>query len=132
MNNEEMTDLEFFETSTCGHTMGHVMDAVFRIRNPEDAARFYRGYVEYLKTKVDLDPGGSAEQIAKSNIGFCFGEGMPSKLIAMWIKVCGATHPVFGTTLPTPEEAFRLGQKMGEKMRKKARKKARTGSHGTR
>lgn len=102
------------------HTIGDLISAVMKIDNKTDAALFYRGYLEWLNNLppgVDKSEILTPEQVAKSNIGWCFGEGMSDKMIEMWNKVTGATHPVFGTMTPTPEEAFQAGMKLGEKKR---------------
>jgi len=107
------------------HTIGDLISAVMAIDNKTDAALFYRGYVEWLKNPppgVEKNEIDNPEQVAKSNIGWCFGEGMDDKMIEMWNKVTGASHPVFGSMTPTPEEAFQAGMKMGEESKKKRQK----------
>ena len=104
------------------HTIGDLISAVMTIDNKADAALFYRGYVEWLKNPppgVEKNEIDNPEQVAKSNIGWCFGEGMDDKMIEMWNKVTGASHPVFGSMTPTPEEAFQAGMKLGEETKKK-------------
>lgn len=93
-------------------TIGALIDATMSIRDPEDAAAFYVGMVEYLNEQPDLDPRG-AEYVAKANIGWCFGEGMYPELKAMWNDVTGATHPVFDMSSPSATEAFAAGMKHG-------------------
>jgi len=96
------------------HTIGDFISAVFKINNKADAALFYRGYLEWLSKLPKKEKSGKLtdEQVAKSNIGWCFGEGMDSKMIKMWNKVTGAAHPIFGAMTPTPEEAFKAGMKL--------------------
>lgn len=93
-------DKEFFikKVGSDKHTIGDFIRAVLDIDNKEDAERFIRGYMEWLKEQPDLDERGP-EFVMRSNIGWCFGEGMKPERIAMWNKVCGATHPVFGTAV---------------------------------
>ena len=92
-----------------GHSIGELIRAVFSIYTKEDALSFYEGYVKYLeKFPENKDKAG---QIARSNIGWCFGEGMKPDLIRMWSEVCNASHPIFGRVMPTAEEAFSLGAK---------------------
>jgi hypothetical protein len=104
------------------HTIGDFVSAVMKIDNKTDAALFYRGYLEWLSKLPKKEKEGSEnltdEQVAKSNIGWCFGEGMSSKKIEMWNKVTGAVHPIFGTMIPTPEEAVKAGMKIGAKLKK--------------
>lgn len=89
-------------------TIGHLCGAVFSMHREEDAAQFYSEYVEWLRNQPDLKQ--PAETIARANIGWFFGEGMPDTDRAMWRKV-GASHPVFGgmETIPSPQEAFAAG-----------------------
>lgn len=114
-----MTDLEFFDSFNC-KTMGDVIAAIFKIDNPEDAGQFYRGYVQDIRLNVPPGPGLilDAEKIAQSNIGWTFGEGMSQERIDMWVAATGASHPFFGTKLPTSEEAFKMGVAAGEKMKR--------------
>lgn len=102
------------------HNLGEFISAVFSVDNEKDAKEFYDGYVEYLKVELAKKPdphGMTAEQIARGNVGWCFGEGMQQKKVAMWSKI-GASHPVFGVSVPTPTEAVDMGVKKGETMRK--------------
>lgn len=100
------------------HTIGDFTRAVMAIASDQDARLFYDGYLRYL----DLLPAEkrsqryTPEEVAKGNIGWCFGEGMAPERIAMWVKACGAAHPVFGTfdPPPTPEEAFAAGLRAGQ------------------
>jgi len=106
---------EFKERPEGKHTIGDYIGAVLAIEKPEDARRFYEGNVEYLAAAPRLsDP---PEKIARANLGWCFGEGMKPERVEMWIKVCDASHPVFGTKRPTAREAFRAGLKLGKERR---------------
>lgn len=98
------------------YTIGDLVRAILSIHDEAEAAEFYRTYVEYIKVVNQLDP---PENVAKSNIGWCFGEGMAPKEIAMWRKVCGASHPIFGsmTPLPSSEDAINAGLKAGQELR---------------
>ena len=93
-------------------TIGSFISATMSITDPEDAAAFYAGLVDNLNSQPDLNPRG-AEYVARANIGWCFGEGMKPELIAMWSAVTGASHPVFGTTMPsTSKESFDAGVRL--------------------
>jgi hypothetical protein len=81
------------------HTIGEFINAVFSVKTEQDAKLFYDGYLLYLdKHQCDEDNPRhlTVEQVAQSNIGWCFGEGMKPEYIRMWSKVCKASHPVFG------------------------------------
>jgi hypothetical protein len=92
------------------------------IENGTDAKTFFDGYVKVLsevpEEKRNWDADRTAADVARSNIGWFFGEGMSPEKIKMWSEVTGASHPAFGISTPTPQEALEIGLKMGEKMRK--------------
>ncbi len=106
---------EFPERREGGHTIGDFVQAVLAITDPDDACLFYEGCVSHLASQPDLTD--TPEAIAKSNIGWCFGEGMGSLYVHMWREVCQATHPIFGPTQPSPEEAFAAGIEAGKAIR---------------
>jgi hypothetical protein len=83
------------------HTIGDFIGAVMVIDTPENARQFYEGYLTYLENQPDrtMPP----EAVARANIGWCFGEGLAQEKIEMWIHVCHAAHPMFGTTKPSTE-----------------------------
>jgi hypothetical protein len=113
-----MTDLEFYNEKCGGKTIGHLIQAVLKIDNPEDALRFYRGEVARIQAEIDTGTWESkctAEQGASWNIGWCYGEGMSSERIQMWVDATNASHPVFGTIMPTPEAAYTAGLAAGER-----------------
>ena len=97
-----------------GFTMGDTVNAILEVSSMEDAKDFFDGYVEDITCRRGKSQE-EAEGTARSNIGFCFGEGMSKKRIAMWIQACGAAHPVFGTVMPSGEQAFKMGQAHGER-----------------
>src|SRR3990172_8666847 len=97
------TNVSFKDRTHADHHTSDFIRTVFSIKNEGDAKKFYRGYVEWLKDRHKTgDP--APEVVAKANVCWVFGEGMERSLIQMWIKACGAAHPVFGTKIPTPEE----------------------------
>jgi hypothetical protein len=108
------------------HTIGTFIKAVFMVGNEKDAREFIEGEIAYiLKNSTDPmlhqeDPKMNrleAIKIARSNIGWCFGEGMDKEKIAMWIKATQSSHPVFGTRIPTSDQAFNAGKKIGKAIR---------------
>ncbi len=99
------------------NTMGDIMDAIFKIHDAAEAKQFFDDYVEFVKQDR---PDQNALDVVKSNIGWMFGEGaLSERQIAMWAAL-GASHPVFGTTQPTAEEAFKKGLEMGERMKRES------------
>lgn len=104
--------------SKTGWTIGDLYNAVLAIHDGAGARAFYEEYVLWTKTHA-ADPQfrsqEGAESLAKANIGWIFGEGMPSADVTMWTEACGAEHPVFGRGIltVTPEEAFEAGLQRG-------------------
>jgi hypothetical protein len=101
-------------------TLRDLVRAVLAISEPADARRFFEGYVEHLAARgrwSSLDP---VLKIARTNIGWCFGEGMTKERRWMWVVATGASHPIFGMMEddPSPESAFEAGRRMGELMRR--------------
>lgn len=107
----------FKPRTVANHTIGDFIGAVFSIDNEEDAKAFYASYVDYLSGIPN--PKHTPEEIANSNIGWCYGEGMTTEKIRMWNKATDARHPVLGSMdpPPTPEESFVAGIKYGRTMK---------------
>jgi len=123
-----MTDQEFFMQKVGdkgeGHTIGQYRDAIYRITEVEEAQRFFRGSVAWIaeqrKTHPEATspPGMSDEQIARDNIGYLLGYlcgEEHTRKAKFWADACGAVHPIFGTKVPTPEEAFAAGQEWAKR-----------------
>ncbi len=111
-NMESYTHLELDEGD---FTMGALVSAIMEIDDEAEAKLFYDGYVVYQTNYPGTTLGDyPAEKVVKSNIGWCFGEGMKPELRDMWVRLCGASHPVFGTTVPSPQEALEAGIRLGE------------------
>lgn len=112
-------DLFFYEMLVHGmspartHTAAF-FDAVLSIQNSEQAVKFFRGCVQFFLRKNPHLGVARIEQIVRSDIGYCFGEGMPPAMRKMWHSTTGAVHPYFGTSDPDPLTAFVLGLKLGE------------------
>ena len=121
-----MTDREFFEAKVHDkdgvHTIGDLVGAILSIHDEEDATHFYRGYRAWMDAHwnedgfLASDNTNTPDQIVKSNIGWCYGEGMPQADREMWIRVSGASHPVFGQSMPSPTDAFATGQAEGKRI----------------
>ncbi len=92
------------------HTIGEFINAVLRVETEAQAKEFYAGYLAYQSGYHPGDPKED-ERVARSNIGWCFGEGMAPDRVAMWSRIVGASHPVFGSMIPSPSQAFSLGKK---------------------
>lgn len=96
------------------YTIGELGTAIFAIHDPKSAKSFFEDYVQWARihAHANYQTDEGARRLARANIGWFFGEGMPQIDINMWVKACGAVHPVFGNmaTPPTPEEAFYAGR----------------------
>lgn len=104
------------------HTIGDIVRATLTIKTEADARRFYEGQIDWLLKRFKEKFKGNREEaavVARSNIGWCFGEGMGQDRIDMWNRTTKAFHPGFGTQIPTPAEAFAAGKAMGEAARAK-------------
>jgi hypothetical protein len=80
-----------------------LIDAITRVSSPEEAQEFMTAYRE-------VNPH------ANENVGWIIGEvdRDVGRRIIEWFR---CSHPVFGITFPTAEEAFRKGVEMGEAMK---------------
>lgn len=97
-------------------TVGEFVNAVCSIHDEELAKAFVERYTEYLNAHPP-ENGARTEDLIKFNVGWCFGEGMAPEDKAMWNKICGALHPVFGLESPSFSEALVKGYEEGMKMR---------------
>jgi len=96
-------------------TIGDFVEAVLSVKGEVEARLFLEGYVMHMIQEHPERALNENERIARDNIGFCFGEGMPISLKVMW-KSIGVSHPFFPTLDPTPEQAFEAGVRWGERM----------------
>lgn len=80
-----------------------LLDAVAKVGSPEEAQEFLSAYRQ-------VNP------YAEDNIGWMIGD-VDRDLGGRIIEWFGCSHPVFGTTFPTPEEAFSKGLEMGRAMK---------------
>ena len=118
---------KFSERTVMEPQKSDIWKAILRVKTTDVAKRFYTGFIVWLGKMQEREKVKSqmtAEAVAKDNIGWCYGEGMSPDQIRMWVEVCGAHHPVFGTKIPSAEEAYKLGLKYVEKMEERELKKA--------
>jgi hypothetical protein len=81
-----------------GPTIGHLMDAILAVESREEAQRFMAAY-------------RAENPHALSNVGYLAGycDTETAKRIWDWFE---CAHPIFGTHVPSPKEAFAAGQKL--------------------
>lgn len=91
-------------------SMGDLIDAVTGCINREEAQEFMAQY-------------RAESPYARENIGYLAGylSREQATRVFDWFEV---SHPVFGTSFPTAEEAFAAGLKMGELSQKYGAEKA--------
>jgi hypothetical protein len=107
----------FTERAPGAHTIGDFIRAVLAIEEEADARRFFDGHVAWLEAQPERTL--PALDMARANVGWCFGEGMTPEHVAMWHRLTGSAHPVFGTSKPTPEQAFAAGMSARRKARRR-------------
>src|SRR4051812_10595757 len=95
------------------HLVRDLIKAVLKIKNETDARDFFDGYMDHLKIVESSD---RALSIARSNIGWCFGEGMSPDKITMWRRVCEAAHPALRFSPegnpPSADECLQAGMEL--------------------
>lgn len=115
---DDQAALDFYTRLTGAKATTSISDfieAVMSVKGETEAKLFLEGYVMYMMQEHPERVLNEHERIARDNIGFCFGEGMPISLKVMW-RSLGVTHPFFGSLDPTPAQAFEAGVRWGERM----------------
>jgi hypothetical protein len=103
-------------------TYGALMDAAVKIAKEGDkdtAAELLGAYAEWQFANAETPiTRERADEIARSNIGY--GSGYYSAETATAVReVFDVSHPIFGRTNPTPDEALAAGIKRGEAAKRK-------------
>jgi len=102
-------------------TYGETLSPAMTITDPKDAEQYLRDYVAFIQKYLDKEPNKedkTAEEIAKSNLGYWAGyyDNATRERVE---RLFNCAHPVFGTIkdngAPTPEQAFNAGKKLSEK-----------------
>lgn len=102
---------------------GNMIDAMVEIARAGaeyEAAEYIDAYAKFIRERVEAgeltcdDP----HERALANIGYeaAYQDSETARLI--W-ETFNTSHPIFGRTIPSPEEAFAAGVKMGEEIRGK-------------
>ena len=84
-------------------TYGDIGNALKEFKSPEEAREFMRLYSETTPH-------------AYANVGYITGyfDGETAARLQEW---CQTSHPIFGRTRPTPEQAIEAGKKLGRERR---------------
>ena len=94
-------------------TFGECLNPAMEITDKKDAEQYLAAYVSYIQKHLDKDPrtdGKTALDIAKINIGYYAGY-YDSETGRRVNSLFCCSHPVFGDSIPTAEEAFECGKK---------------------
>ena len=89
-------------------TIGDLMNAIWSVESEGEMRPFFDGYVVYLQGRDDCD---NPEGVARSNIGWMFGEGMAQDRIELWVRTTQSSHPILGTMVRSfsPDELMQQG-----------------------
>lgn len=77
--------------------IGDLMSAIWSIDSEDDARQFFAGHVADIQRQINegaWDSRYTAEEGARANIGWMYGEGMDPERIAMWRRSTGSEHPI--------------------------------------
>ena len=103
-----------------GTTLGDLYKDAMEITDQEEADRYLEALIEfgmlYGQTREE------AMSIQKQNLGY-FAGYYDNETMVRVNRLFKTTHPVFGDTTPTAEEAFEMGRKEGERIKKEAEDK---------
>ena len=97
---------------TSNMTIGELFNELCAIPSQQEAAAFWRDYVQYLNRPEAELKGGAPESVAASNIGYVMGYGTPEQRERVYglFSAFNVSHPVFGRSEPTASEAFAAGR----------------------
>jgi hypothetical protein len=98
-------------------TYGESLGPAMQITEQDKANEYYEALME-RHMRITDDSRKRAEQVIKSNLGYYAGY-YSSDVIDRVQRFYNCSHPIFGKTQPTPEQAFKKGQEFGEKLRRK-------------
>lgn len=91
-------------------TYGEILQPAMAVETQEQADEFMEKYIEW-HMKQHGSTKKHALDVAMENIGYYTGycDNETAKRVMRLFKT---SHPVFGTSTPTPEEAFEAGKNM--------------------
>jgi len=93
--------------------LGHAME----IKTQKEANEYFEALVEYHMNMFKI-PREESEKDVKSNLGYWAGY-YDNKTMKRVNKLFKTSHPVFGNVVPTPEEAFKMGEDLGKEISSK-------------
>lgn len=99
-------------------TYGEALDPAMKITNQEDADQYKEAYINWQMEQMKITYE-EALNIVNSNLGYYAGYYSTETRLQVE-KLFNTQHPFLGKAedgTPTPEEIFKIGQKIGESFR---------------
>lgn len=100
--------------STKNYTYGELYNNIGDVTTREEAKAYLNVLVDYAMIHFNLTKEKALE-MELHNIGYVSGyydQDTHNKILELF----DTTHPIFGKSIPTPEEAMRKGKELGRKM----------------
>ncbi len=98
--------------TTFGETLGPAMEINDQSEADDYFEQLVRNYMDYDKSRSRK----ISESIVRENLGYWagyYGADVQERVNLLF----GTTHPIFGDTCPSTEEAFEAGKQLGENIR---------------
>lgn len=91
-------------------TYGECLHPAMKITDEDDAKQYFEAYLAFQKENMkDATGQYTAEQICKINLGY-FAGYYDNETQQRVNRLFCTTHLIFGSSEPTPEEAFECGK----------------------
>lgn len=91
-------------------TYGECLEPAMNITDEADAKQYFEAYLAFQqKNMQEADGKHTAEEICKINLGYFAGyyDNETQKRVDILFNT---QHPIFGSAIPTPAEAFECGK----------------------
>ena len=97
-------------------TIGDLYSPAMKITSKKEAEEYLEKLIE-RNIKITSNSREKATSIEKANIGY-FAGYYGTKTAQRVYKLFMTSHPIFGTSQPTPKEAFEKGRERGRQSKK--------------
>lgn len=94
------------------YTIGELYSPAMEITDQKEADEYFKALVEH-HTKRYGQTVQEATSIQKQNLGY-FSGYYDTKTMQRVQKLFSCQHPIFGSIVPTADEAFKMGQEFAE------------------
>jgi hypothetical protein len=101
-------------------TYGDILGPAMLVENEQEAVVYIENYVTYIMLKDLTIDHARAHEIAAQNIGYYAGYYDTTTMNRV-MELFHTKHPIFGTDIPSAEEAFQMGKALGEKWQNEGR-----------